>query len=510
MDFNEALTTIRSTFSGDDKGDSISDSMWIELLDALNVASNHITFRAEPAVRKFLYYGCVQFDRWNVPTPFTVSPDSHEKFSSFLNSLMAVEPIGSVNLSIFHVHEQKTKLFDKHAYVSGRQSWSLPEPGTLREYIDCTRHLPEPIDIGMRTEFVKQRDELLNVIRAMEDDSLTTVFSTALPYPICTRDMRLTGTWRKLRFSVLLEPEFRSAEGFETEGDGITRPMGSTRWQAGRTKVAIHFTGLVDGNAWTPAMRAIEGNESPVSGWPSCYTICFALLYDISWQVRNQDDGIADLWPPSPRDISAIELYMLTPQDERLDYKMMQLGMWRTEVGQAGDRMDVDLGEVVLPAYWKRCRITAASYLSLGDTRESLIWLNIGVEALIDERICEMAEASGNPAALAIITGKKSVWLEAEQIVSRQFPEVAGRIRWPDTEVHQSKYTQIKLAHEHFRLRSSKNQANRNYSNISQDRNSLIHGSSVELVPVDRVLEAMGAFDWLAENFMTDQSIPAN
>lgn len=57
MGFNEALTAIRSTSSGDDKGDSVSDSMWIELLDALNVPSNHITVRAELAVRKFLYYG---------------------------------------------------------------------------------------------------------------------------------------------------------------------------------------------------------------------------------------------------------------------------------------------------------------------------------------------------------------------------------------------------------------------------------------------------------------------
>jgi len=499
--FDDALQAVRSGFrAADESLPTLESERWLELLDAL-VDRGLQGLRGELAVHKFLYHGALHFDRWAAPTPVVVRPDDEPAFGRFLDALTDLEGHRSDNVLPLRVHRLRSELFRCHAHLYNQ----VPEPASravLQRYLTSAAQLPVPAHPAKRLEFEQSRDDLERILRGLLDGSLRSVLATCLPYALCLRPMRVVSTWQGLGIEIRLTPSFQCAEGISAGPNAIAQPIGSTRWQAGTTDVQIEFDGLLDADMWTPALRATPSiGAEPLDGWPNAFTTCFSVVHDLFWQIRTES-GVHAAWPPSPRDVSTVTSYLATAGARRVGFKTKHLGAIQTVVNPERSLIDVAIPEIVPPAHWARCRETAVSYLALGDTREALLFLNMAVESLLDVRFRQLAETLGEPDALETVLSTKALWKDAQDLVAKHAPEAAAKIPWPDTQVHQSRFAQIKLAHQLLAPRSSYKDVKSRYSAVARGRNELVHGSEDRLVPVARVVEALGAFDWLVENFV--------
>jgi hypothetical protein len=501
MQFDDALEHVRhAVSSAGTERVSLQDEQWLALLDAL--AERGLgALRTDLAVRRFAYDGCLQFDRWAVPTPFVVGLDAEERFNRFLSALILLEGSRGENVLTLRVHKLRNEVYRSHAHVYDRGCESASSQ-TLRRYLNSLEQLPAPTEPVKRTEFDAARAELAHILQGMLDGSVRTVIATRLPYALCIRRMRVASRWQGLAVEILLEPSFQSSDGPTGSGGAIVQPVGSTRWQAGATSVRIELAGLADPDMWTPALRALpEADPGAVGGWPNCFTSAFSMVHDVFWQTR-EEAGVHHAWPPSPRDVESVTSFVSTNAARELTLKIKRLGMHLAMVNPEVSVVEVPIPELLPPTHWVRCRQTAVSYLALGDTREALLFLNIGVESLLDVRFTLLAEAAGNPEALETILGKKSVWAEAQQIVAKYAPEAVEKIEWPKGEKHMSRFAQIKLAHQFLLPRSAVKEVMRRYSDVSKDRNELVHGANGSPIPVARVMTALASFDWLVDNFV--------
>ncbi|MEU9430574.1 hypothetical protein AB0D87_48895 [Streptomyces sp. NPDC048342] len=401
------------------------------------------------------------------------------------------------------MHQIKNHIFARFGKAYGQgYSFEVPEKQEIESYLDRLSRLPIPVVHGKRQEYESAHAELSHILTGIIDGSINTTIRTSLPYALSIRPMTAKGTWRTVPFTMRIRPIFAEAvEGMAAVGNAIVQPVGSTRWQAGVTDVEIVFHCLLDGDAWTPELRALNRPEgSPIDGWPNSYTSCFGVIYDVFWRIRSES-GVQDVWPPAPRDIGPIECSLSTTTASNLCFRQRHMGRWTTIVNPDRSEIELELGAVEPPSHWKRCRETASSYLALGDTREALLFLNIGVESLLDERFKALADANNDPSLLDLIYDKKSVWQEARDIVAKQAPAAADKIVWPEREVHQTRYSQLKLAHKHSSPVSSVRQATKHYNIVCHNRNELVHGTREEPIPVSDALKAFHSFDWLVDNF---------
>ena len=144
-------------------------------------------------------------------------------------------------------------------------------------------------------------------------------------------------------------------------------------------------------------------------------------------------------------------------------------------------------------------------YLEIGETNEALFWLNAGIESLFQNRFKEIALATGRTNLEDELNSPNVYWNDAEEIVKKQFPELAGKIEWPDSKSHVSLYKKLKCLHTFVPMKTSVKELTAKYNKISKHRNSLVHGVIDQPLPANVVKEALSSFDWINENFVLSQ-----
>jgi hypothetical protein len=160
----------------------------------------------------------------------------------------------------------------------------------------------------------------------------------------------------------------------------------------------------------------------------------------------------------------------------------------------------IDLGEIE-PLRWAvECRSRAEMYLELGDTNEALFWLNVEVESLISSRFGEIETQTGIKGLAADLGSPKEFWSQSEEILVKQFPEMAGKVKWPSASVHISVFGKLKTLYRRVLMHTPIDDLLRRYKEISGERNNLFHGNLSGSVPVTTVLNALGALDWIDVN----------
>lgn len=501
---DDALARIALLFGGTSEPapDSLSDADYLTLLSTIQTEDIAALTTQKPAVPKFLYFGCQRFDRWSPPSPFVV-PDSYsQSFNAFLIALVAAAqgPL-AINTLMPRLHAVRTRLFDNFAYVYGRPAQA--QRANRSTLLDELEALPWPIDMKRRNDFLRERSDTLSVLHSIEANSIGTRLRTSMPYAWSPSDLKGTARWRDIEVSFTLTvSESGSPEGFTASPGAALQSMSASRWQYATTSVDLYFHGLIDCAAWTPARQHLEGGPSELEhGWPNCYTVAFELLYDLYWRVCPVD-RVGASWAPAPRDLASVQCSYETAEQTNIWCSQRSLGGWQLSIPEA-QVTRCDLGVLDRPTSWHRCESQAQAYLSLGDTDEALLLLNIAVEALLDERLGEFASAQEDPqTAMRELTAGKLLFAEAEEVVAAQYPDLRGKVQWPERSMQPSRYAQIKWACQLFNLRCSKIDAVRHYSKVSRKRNDLVHGRQADRVPVATVTDALVGLQWLVDNFV--------
>lgn len=293
--------------------------------------------------------------------------------------------------------------------------------------------------------------------------------------------------------------------GWRAAGGSLS-VVGTTRWPSGTCSVELVLHDLVDHAARTPALALTYGFDGPVDGQPLAFTLAYLLADALLAGLRRiAPEGVDPLWVVTPRDITRLSIEVTCAGTTVTSVPLVHLGPMQV---QAGTSEPLALAELPLQPepHWELCRRQAIGYLALGATREARLWLAMSAERLLDDRVAIAIAAK--PELAERLTATRLLYAEAEQTVATQFPDLAGRVVWPDKEVQPSRWALLKGLYRHASMRGTHQEAAAAYAAATKGRNPLVHGSDDQLPPADEIAAGLAALDWLAEH-LTAMPTPA-
>jgi hypothetical protein len=500
MELEEAERRISQVFPTEaGSKDTLSDEEALDLLDAMEAPIRSGWRGPRDSLATFLFYTCAKFDRWDTPSPVVVPPSYPDQFERALGLFRLVEDQRSEFVSLFELHGLQTKLYQDAAIVPGRAQTGHLD---IEEYRRRLSEIPAPTIPQQRLEFTARRIRLERLLNGLEKANLKSALVLNLPYALHHRTVDAAFNWHGVHTEVSIQPFFSQQRlpgvAFEVLGAAVA-PMYVSRWQAAMSTVRIQIDGLLDPSFYTPSLRERAGWQSPQEGWPSGHTFAFLLLYDLAWELRVHHQG-EQQWIPAPADIGQVQYFLSDSVGNQLDMRAAAIGGIEARYGESGI-LPLSLEELSPLPWWERCKAQVALVLDLGDTPEALLWVNIAVEALFEERFNEFAVQLHRPELAQELTSPAALWIDAEKIVSKQFPDMAGKIKWPDTKRHISIFAKLRFIHRELDLACSLKETQRWYGIVSRHRNELFHGASSARPSAEHIMEALNALESLEKNF---------
>lgn len=479
-----------------------AEDFYLQILDAIGASILFGNTHDKLSLTMFLYAGCCRFERWFAPSPYVVPPELHANFARFVQALKMAEGGSTHNTAVFELHVIRNALYDEF----DRCPLNKIDMYRLTAYEEQIAKILVPIDSIKRKEYVEQQSEMISLINGLRTRSLRARINTRIPYILHEVPLLLAFTWQGLAVRVNITPEFMQPMGTFVNFSGPVTQAAVSRWQHGISHVGIEITALIDFGKHTDSLQATETHAAPIQGWPQSFSMGFRLISDLAWNLRLRHYG-EQHWLPVPTDLGDMESYVVTADRDRIGWKLQGSPSAIFKTFAKSDQLtEIDLGRLENPEWSVKCRSIATQYLALGETNEALFWINVAVEALCNERFGEIGRQIGRPELEGEITSPKAFWTPADEIVRMQFPEMVGKIKWPDTKQHVSLYAKLKYLHKKVKMRTDISEVLKNYSLISSDRNALFHGSGEQRVPISVVSKAMEGFDWIKENLKPDVS----
>lgn len=470
-----------------------------EYIEILNSVDDLHWFSGKPSRYSwcaFLYSGCLKFNRWTVPSPFIVKSDMLVTFRRFIEALIQVENGISDNTRIFLLEAIRSEIFKSFD--------SLPlesiDKIKVSLFLEQIAAIDPPNNAEKLKEFLTEKDKNLKLIFGLLGGSIQTKITTHLPYIVHKSPLSITSHWGRISMKSKLTPTFWESESL-ISSNIPNQPISPSRWQAGITKVELEFQCLIDYDAWTPSLLELGSESLPFDGWAKGFTLAFQVIDDLVWRVRIEYGGEAQ-WIPAPRDLSASNFEILS-EGLQVAWKLKDspAGFMRCFPKTEGE-LEMKLEQIKSIPWHLKCRCLAVMYLEIGETNEALFWLNAGIESLFQHRFKEIALVTGILDLEDKLKSSNVYWNDAEEIVAKQFPEIAQKIKWPDSKSHVSLYKKLKYLHKSVQMKTSERELNAQYNKISKHRNSLVHGVIEQRLPAGVVKEALSSFDWINENFV--------
>ncbi|SOD27322.1 hypothetical protein SAMN05518800_2879 [Variovorax sp. YR752] len=475
----------------------LSDDELEAMLDAIRELIPLRKPAQHEALERFLYAGACRFDRWFPPTPFVIPPSNAEKFSKFAAALSRAERDHPLNSPVFQLHAIKDEIFHR---LDGIAHSDIPEQ-VLRQFREKLERVASPESSTKQAEFSQQKDEISMLLRGIGDGSLQTILTFDIPYLLHKQKLNLSFVWREIPMQIFITPRFRPLEEtFFGAAEGAALSVGASRWQTGTSHVTIQMAALLDGSAYTESLQAFVDQDPTIEGWPKSFTWAFLIFSDMTWRLKADHGGHQD-WIPAPRDLSALEYSIKTSERESLAFIAKGSPAALIEIFEPSDEvLAIELKALDSLPWPQECRTRASMYLELGDTNEALFWLNVSVESLVAGRFKEIEQATGETGLAEALGSPKEFWDQAEQILSKQFPDMADKVKWPSAPIHVSVFGKLKVLYRRVAMRTSLEELLRKYRDVSGERNDLFHGTRTGRVSVAAVRKAFDALAWIDEN----------
>lgn len=449
------------------------------------------------SISNFLYSGCLTFDRFSVPSPFVYEEKKQKHFECFLEELIKSEYYDPTNTAIFSLRSIRSRIYSEFDSIP----LNSIESQTIHAIADEIEEVSVPSHPVKLKEFQEEKFKLSSILQGMLDASLKTSIKTRIPFIIHSSPLELTLIWNNVNVCIKTQPTFTQSESSFITSDAAMQQKAPSRWNSGYTDIDLYFDALIDCDLYAEPLQAIHKEKSPVNGWPKCFDIAFEVIRKVSWNLRLNHDGLTQ-WVPAPTDIGDIEWCLSSSLNNRIEWKRKGSPSVLIHVFSPPENpISIDLGELEEPDWSEQCRSFSIMYFEMGQKEEALFWLNVGVEALFEERIPLIAEASGLTTLEDDLKSPKAFWRDAEKIVSSQYPELEGKIEWPEDKVHVSLFTKLKYLYKAVNMQTKYRELIKRYSRIQRFRNDLFHGRKTSIVTVENVTVGIESFDWIKENF---------
>ncbi len=409
-----------------------------------------------------------------------------------------------MNAPIFMMHVIRD---DIYAEFAGVPLPLIPEgQSSLEELAARIAAVPLPFEPTKLNEALKGRAEIEQIISGLKGGTLRNHLKTTLPYTLTRQPVNFRMEWEGIDLSGTLTPKFAAPVDLLVQAGPPTvlAPRTSTRWQYGQTSVELAFSGLIDPSIQVPALQ-LPSIDLPFDEWPNGVRLIFEVIYQCCLALRQRSEFIS-IWVPAPADLGDIESWLSCPDPARINYiRRSNPSMVFEAFVPSTTAVTADLDSVKRSPWYMRCRALAEQYSTLGETREALFWLNVGVESLLKERMEAQIAIFGAEIDLDTLDGSDAYWDKARELVQDRFPDLdLDEIEWPTSSQLPSMFRQLKYFCRV--IPEAPNMPNikwvlSKYSKVCRKRNALFHGASDEPISIDDLKAAIEGFDWLVAEF---------
>lgn len=445
------------------------------------------------ALGNFLLHGAISYDRFVELRPKVVNEMQYDMFCSFLNTLQKMDGNYMGRTAFFHLEKIKWDIY--------KECSLKPYNEEQEEFLtQCEKKvfgvsIPNE-DENVANHIKKHKEDLLELIEIIKGGSIRTAIRTTLPY-------RLTATDSVIKLMVDgVDVDVKTkhySQGCSIPiaqvADGSTMTTtGPSKWTTTTCELIIEAHCLIDALEEQPKV-ILRGGEDDGGYWNSLFDFTFKVAYSI-WRHVQQQGDVTGAWPPLPNDIHYIDCRIFAG-DKNYDNEFStnpSLVYHFTSLKKPTALIKIEERQKI---QWSNyAYMFAKIYAESGQLKEAIFWLNVSVESLVEEFIQQIATTKE---ILFEIEGNEHKFDTAEEILAEQFPEMKGKVKWPNTIIHTSVFTKLKRALKYSGLTVNQKEVIKKYSQVNAKRNLLFHGG-VTRIDVNDVEKAFGAYDWLRKN----------
>ena len=441
------------------------------------------------AVGEFLCNGALAFNRFIGLRPNYIDDDMYSMFCEFLASLQSLDGEYQGRTFFFHLGKYKWKIF--------RECNLLPYDEDMKTLLDECEEEINKLRFPTENKLVcknleNQKEEIIGLINDIRSGLIKTRIHTTLPFILTNTkasvNLKVNGVNVKAKISN--HSQGSSLPRTEVAKGSTMTTSAPSKWTTTTCEIDIEADCLMDGLELKP--NVILQNKEDNRYWTADYDFTYQVISTI-WMYIQQQEDISGTWPPLPTDIhyisyqvSGSQIYdTMTTTNPALVYCFRGLNK-PTQHYEINDS---------LPSWSAYTHQFAKVYAKSGQLKESIFWLNVSVEALVEEFIQKTATSKET---LAEIEGDEYKFNTAEEILAEQFPEMKGKVQWPKTVIHTSVFIKLKRAVKMSDKACLLKDVMKKYSIVNSNRNALFHGKSVD-INVETVAKAFDAYDWLKE-----------
>lgn len=445
------------------------------------------------ALGSFLVHGAFSYDRFVGLRPKVADDEQYNMFCRFLNTLQKMDVNYMGRTAFLHLQKIKWDIY---------KGCSLKPYGEEQEKFlaQCEKNV-QGISVPNDDENVfkhitKDKEELQELIDSIKSGSVRTVIRTTLPYKLTDTDAEIKLAVDGVKVDVKAKhhsqgctiPIAQVAEG------STMATTGPSKWSTTTCELIIEAHCLTDVLEERPKV-ILRSGEDDGGYWTSVFDFTFKVACAI-WTYVQQHGEVTGSWPPLPNDIHYIDCRVYVGDKEFDQEFSTNPALVYHFTSLKKPTSVIEIGERSQPQWSVYAYLYAKVYAESGQLKEAIFWLNVSVEALVEEFVQRIATTKE---MLDKIEGDEHKFDTAEEILVEQFPEMKGKVNWPDTVIHTSVFTKLKRALKISGRAINQKEVIKKYSQVNAKRNTLFHGGEAE-INVDDVDKAFGAYDWLRKN----------
>lgn len=445
------------------------------------------------AISDFLIHGAFSYDRYFEPRPKVADKEQYEMFCRFLNTLQKMDGRFMERTSVFHLHKIQWDIY--------RECSLIPFDEEQEVFLaQCEKKVQEIFipqeDENVAVHLEQLKRDILELIEDVRGGQIRTFIQTTLPYKISNTDAEIHLMIDGVEVKVKAKHHSQGSTlpiAQVAEGTTMTT-TGPSKWTSTTCEIEIGTNCLIDILEERPKVILREGLDNG-GHWTAVFDFTFKVVCAIWTYIHLQED-VAGAWPPLPNDIQYIDC-RVSADNKEYDHEFASnpaLVYHFTSLNKP--TAVIEIGNSVEPLWSAYAYMFAKVYAESGQLKEAIFWLNVSVEALVEEFIQRVAKTKE---MLAMIEGVERKFDKAEAILAEQFPEMKGKVQWPDVVIHTSVFTKLKRAITLSGFVISVKDVTKKYSQVNAKRNALFHGRETEITVVD-VDNAFAAYGWLKEH----------
>lgn len=498
MTISEVVTVIPTVTSKD----NLDRGLLIKYLDVIE--DNYViirTYLKRYEMSRFLYYACLFYDRFAIPTKYYIDFDDFKYFKKYftLYKKIELEVNFYVNILSLELDLVLWELYD---------SLNHDNPIDIQNYRKRINLIHEK-SLQLKTddyieklkEYLGKKEKIESFLCGVEERQLKINVSFTIPIVPLKQKTIVNTKYLNKEIQISFRPNIYNNTFVDVSEGTFPVKQSKSNWQQGITYVSVEISGFVD-LLIKDSSLFVEIDSDDDNHAHNLYRYLYYLLSETLWNLKINNLLCKSNWLIEPNDIESVTYEVVSCQN-RIEWKYFPSKSPLIIEGLKDETQFLSI-DLTKHTYWfQKCLILSKDYLSLGNSNLSIFWLNIGIESFFEQKLSEICSSNDIDESTYKEDYYQLAKAELQKINSKS---IYKQIIWPKPLFKFSSVfkTLKKLSKGGF-LNCSQKDLLSCYDAISKHRNKLFHGSIDSLIEVNDAKKAISSYEWIINNYILNK-----